>query len=80
MPVSGVVLVRVLVLGFGTLMAEDRTNLDTTLPIRGFAIGVPSPERVDDFLDQYFGRVPPVENEYGADIALENILRARNVN
>jgi hypothetical protein len=30
-------------------MAEEA--IDTILPIRGLAIGVPSPERVDDFID-----------------------------
>jgi hypothetical protein len=40
-----------LTLGFGRVEAVDKAELDTTLPIRGFAIGVPSPERVDDFVD-----------------------------
>jgi hypothetical protein len=38
-------------LGSGASMAADQANLDATLPIRGFAIGVPSPDRVDDFVD-----------------------------
>jgi len=32
-------------------MAADQTDLDTTLPIRGLAIGAPAPDRVDDFVD-----------------------------
>jgi hypothetical protein len=40
-----------LTFGSGRLMAADQTDPDTTLPTRGFAIGVPSPERVDDFVD-----------------------------
>jgi len=31
--------------------AEGQTNLGATLPIRGLAIGAPSPDRVDDFVD-----------------------------
>ena len=38
-------------------MAED--TVDSILPIRGFAIGVPSPERVDDFVDFIEGELVP---------------------
>ena len=51
----------------GNASAEEPSDLDTVLPIRGFAIATPTSERAGDFLDQYFGRVPPVENEYGGD-------------
>ncbi|MEJ2581823.1 MAG: family 20 glycosylhydrolase [Acidobacteriota bacterium] len=34
----------------GPLVAANDADSDSTLPVRGFAIGVPSPERVDDFV------------------------------
>ena len=39
-----------IILGNGQVVATDGTDVDA-LPVRGFAIGVPSPERVDDFVD-----------------------------
>ncbi len=52
MPARVIVLAAavLLPLGSGTLMAADQTDLDTTFPIRGLAIGVPAPDRVDDFV------------------------------
>jgi hypothetical protein len=46
-------------LGLGTLMAAEQTEPDAVLPIRGFAIGAPSPERVDDFVDFIEGELVP---------------------
>jgi hypothetical protein len=48
-----------LILGSGMVMAAEQANLEPTLPIRGFAIGVPSPERVDDFVDFIEGELVP---------------------
>ncbi len=45
------VVVIVLAVGLGSPFAEEASNLDTMLPIRGFAIGAPSPDRVADFVD-----------------------------
>jgi hypothetical protein len=45
------VVVIVLAVGLGSPFAEEPSNLDTTLPVRGFAIGAPSPDRVADFVD-----------------------------
>ena len=47
----------VMFLGTGQPMAEK--IVDTSLPVRGFAIGVPSPERVDDFVDFIEGELVP---------------------
>jgi hypothetical protein len=40
----------VLAVGLGHPFAEDPPTLDTTLPVRGFAIGAPSPDRLADFV------------------------------
>jgi hypothetical protein len=47
----------VMFLGTGQPMAEE--IVDTSLPVRGFAIGVPSPERVDDFIKFIEGELVP---------------------
>ena len=48
---STAVVLIVLSIGLGHPFAEEPSNLDTTLPIRGFAIAAPAPDRVDDFLE-----------------------------
>jgi len=40
-----------LILGIGTPAVEGQTEIGNTLPIRGFAIGAPAPDRVDDFVE-----------------------------
>jgi len=37
--------------GSGRSLAADQTGVESTLPVRGFAIGVPAPDRVDEFVD-----------------------------
>ena len=37
--------------GAGQGITSERTDLDNILPVRGFAIAAPSPERIDDFVD-----------------------------
>ena len=45
-----VLVLNVLAAGLGQPFAEDLSTLDTTLPVRGFAIGAPSPDRLADFV------------------------------
>ena len=53
MPARVIVAAAAAALTFGTstLTAVDQTPLDSTLPVRGFAIAAPSPDRVADFVD-----------------------------
>jgi hypothetical protein len=48
--ISGIITIA-MNLGLGSLMAGEQANSVSTLPIRGFAIGSPSPDRVADFVD-----------------------------
>lgn len=41
----------VLVLGPGRPASGEQVDVETELPVRGFAIGAPAPDRVDDFVD-----------------------------
>jgi len=43
----------------GEALAEESSDLNSALPIRGLAIGVPSPEYVDDFVDFIEGELVP---------------------
>ncbi|MBD3853778.1 MAG: family 20 glycosylhydrolase, partial [Acidobacteria bacterium] len=48
---SGAAILIILAIALGHPFAEEPSNLDTILPVRGFAISAPAPDRVDDFVD-----------------------------